>query len=219
MKQLERRTELADVALRARPVSGRRDQVLPVGGALRAAVPGGELARGSVVAVGPSPAGGGGSVAFSLLAAPSSAGLWCAAVGTPDVGVVALAELGVDLEHLVLVPDPGRRWAEVVAALLPGMDVVLVAPPGSVPAGVAQRLAARVRERRAVLVVLSRRAPWPIGAELRLAVAGEEWQGLGAGHGHLRRRRLQLQVSGRRAAAREQTSEIWLPHPSGAEQP
>lgn len=206
-----RRTDLADAALRARPLSDRRDQVLPVSPVLGALVPGG-LIRGSVVAVGPSAAGATTSLAWTLLAAASGAGSWCAGVGTTDVGVVAVDELGVDLDRLVLVPEPGRRWAEVVAALVPGMDIVLLAPPGPVGPGMARRVVARARERRAVLVVLDRHGRWPIGPDLRLTVTSETWEGLGAGHGHLHRRRLSVQVSGRRAAARARTDDdIWLP--------
>ena len=79
-------------------------------------------------------AGGGTTLAFALLAAASTAS-WCAAVGTADPGIVALAELGVDLGRLVLVPRPGPLWAQVAATLFDGVDVVLVRPPGSGAAG------------------------------------------------------------------------------------
>jgi len=157
--------------------------------------------------------GGGTTLGFALLAAASAAS-WCAAVGTADPGLVAFAELGVDLGHLVLVPRPGPLWAEVAATLLDGMDVVLVGPPGPVRPGVARRLAARVRERRGVLVVLGAR-DWPEGADVRLTVETGAWQGVEAGHGHLQGRHLEVLSTGRRAATRPMRVGLWLPAPSG----
>jgi hypothetical protein len=158
-------------------------------------------------------AGGGTTLGFALLAAASTAS-WCAAVGTADPGIVAFAELEVDLGHLVLVPRPGPLWAEVAATLLDGMDVVLVRPPGPVRPGVARRLAARARERRGVLVVLGSRG-WPEGADVQLTVGTGSWQGVEAGHGHLQGRHLEVVAFGRRAAARPVRVGLWLPTPSG----
>ena len=217
------------LAVRARPTSSSRDQLLPLLPALAPLFPRGGLQRGGVVTVGigdgtsgadgggPTPstpvAGGGTTLGFALLAAASVAS-WCAAVGTADPGIVAFAELGVDLGHLVLVPRPGPLWAQVAATFLDGMDVVLVRPPGRVRAGVARRLAARARERRGVLVVLGSRG-WPEGADIQLTVEAGAWEGVGAGHGHLQGRHLEVLSSGRRAAARPVRVGLWLPAPSG----
>ena len=217
----------ATVAARARPTSSSRDQLLPVLPALGPLFPRGGLQRGGVVTVGTGDgtsgaegggtgrhgAGGGTTLAFALLAAASAAS-WCAAVGTADPGIVAFAELGVDLGHLVLVPRPGPLWAQVAATLLDGMDLVLVRPPGTVRPGVARRLAARARERRGVLVVLGSRT-WPEGADVQLTVETGTWQGVEAGHGHLQGRHLEVVVAGRRAAARPVRVGLWLPAPLG----
>ncbi|MHB8329418.1 MAG: hypothetical protein ACYDD6_07340 [Acidimicrobiales bacterium] len=203
-------------AARARPTSARRDQLLPLLPPLIPVVPGGGLQRGSLVAVEPDDGvGGATTLAFALLAAASAGGSWCAAVGVADPGVLAIAELGVDLDHLVLVPRAGPGWAEVVAALLDGMDAVVVCPPGPVRPGVARRIVARARERRAVLVVLARHAPWPEGPDIHLAITGGTWHGVGQGHGHLQGRRVEVVVSGRRAASRPLRAEVWLPAGSG----
>src|SRR5580700_3443431 len=173
----------ATLAARARPTSSSRDQLLPLLPALAPLFPRGGLQRGGVVTVGigDGTAGGGTTLALALLAAASTAS-WCAAVGTADPGLVAWAELGVDLGHLVLVPRPGPLWAEAAATLFDGMDVVLVRPPGTVRPGVARRLAATARERRGVLVVLGSRT-WPEGADLQLTVETGTWLGVEAGHG------------------------------------
>lgn len=209
------------MAARARPTSSSRDQLLAVVPALVPLFPRGGLQRGGVVTVGigegTSGAGGGGgggtTLGFALLAAASTTS-WCAAVGTADPGIVALAELGVDLDRLVLVPRPGPLWAEVAATLFDGVDVVLLRPPGSVPSQAARRLAARARERRGVLVVLGSRG-WPEGADVSLTVEAGAWQGVEAGHGHLQGRHLEVLASGRRAAARPVRVGLWLPAPSG----
>lgn len=204
-------------AARVRPTSDRRDHLLPVDRSLQALLPTTGLTRGTVIEVRPAPDPGGGgatSLAFSLLAAASAVG-WCAAVGVPDAGVLALAEMGVDLDRLVLVPRPGARWAEAVAVLSEAMDVVLLCPPGRTGQGTARQLTARARRHRAVLVLLARHAPWPEAPDLLLTMGPGRWQGVGAGHGHLRRRQVEVEVGGRRGAARTMRADLWLPDPGG----
>jgi hypothetical protein len=177
------------------------------------------LQRGAVIAVGvgDGTAGGGGrTLAFSLLAAASAGGSWCAAVGTADPGMLAIAELGVELGRLALVPGPGGAWPDVTGILLDAMDIVLVCPPGRVRPGVARRLAARARQRRAVLVVEAGPGTWPEGPDVRLTVEGGGWDGVERGHGHLRGRYVEVVSSGRRSAVRGTRSGLWLPAASGA---
>jgi hypothetical protein len=112
----------------------------------------------------------------------SAAGSWAAAVGLPDLGMVAAAEVGIVLERFPLVPAlPPHRWTAVVGALLEAMDIVLVGPPSHLPAGQARRLAALARERGAVLVTIG--AGWPHPVDLRLGTVERRWLGLGWGHG------------------------------------
>ncbi len=216
---------LVDVSLaaRARPVSSSRDQLLPLLAPLAPLLPGGGLQRGTVITVDagartPSDTSGGGAstLAFSLLAAASAAGSWCAAVGTGHPGILAIAGLGVDLDHLALVPTPGSAWPEVTAILVDDMDVVLVCPPGRVGSGVARRLVARVRQKRTVLVVRGGRAVWPEGPDLHLAVEDGTWDGVDTGHGHLDGRHVEVVTSGRRSAVRGVRTGLWLPASSGA---
>jgi hypothetical protein len=130
-------------------------------------------------------------------------------VGLPDLGLVAAAEYGIALERLALVPDPGPEWPTVVGALLDGFDVVVATPPGPVDAALAGRLAARTRQRGAVLVPFG---PWA-GADVVLEAAGGGWSGLGPGRGRLTRRTLVITRRGRGAAARTREVTVWIPRP------
>jgi hypothetical protein len=174
--------------------------------------PGGEIGDTRVGRSG----GGASTLAFALLAAASTAGSWCAAVGTAHPGILAMAELGVDLDHLALVPCPGATWPEVTAILLEDMDVVLLCPPGPVRPGVARRLAARARQQRAVLVVVeSGPGSWPEGPDVRLTVESGAWDGVEGGHGHLGGRHVEVVSAGRRSAVKAVRTGLWLPAPSG----
>jgi hypothetical protein len=198
-------------AQRARPGTAERsegDRPLPVLPALEPLFATGGLRRGSAVAV-----RGSTSLLLALLAGPSRRGAWCGVVGLPGLGLVAAAEAGIELERLALVPDPGRDWAAVAAALLDAMEVVVVAPQGRVLDGDVRRLAARARQRGAVLLPYGAMS-WP-GAELRLSLASGAWEGLGDGSGHLRSRRVLVRGEGRGSAARTRELALWLPAPDG----
>jgi hypothetical protein len=122
--------------------------VLPVREDL-ADLPTGGLPRGTIIAVDGSTA-----LLLTLLATATASGSWAAVVGMPDLGLLAASEIGVALNRLALVPDPGAELATVVVALLDGVDLVVIAAAGLVQAGakgqaMARRLAARARKRGA----------------------------------------------------------------------
>jgi len=152
------------------------DRIIEMPAPLCDLLPGRGLRRGSTVAV-----RGSTSLLFAVLAAATQAGGWCAVVGMPELGLVAAAELGVVLERLALIPDPGPDWPSVVAALLDGIDVVVVAASAA-PVVLARRLTARARQRGAVLVGVG---GWA-AAELTIEVDHGVWCGLGRGRGRLR---------------------------------
>ncbi len=183
-------------------------QTLPVPPALEPLLPDGGLRRGTTVA-----AAGSTALALALIAATSAAGSWCAVVGCPWLGVAAAAEAGVELSRLALVPDPGRQWAETVAALLDGVDVVVGCPPAQLSAPEMRRLSLRARERGAVIIPLETatgRSAW-MGADIRLTAVEGRWEGIDSGAGRLRARRVVVESGGRGAAARPRRAEFWLP--------
>ena len=124
---------------------------VPVLAALRGLLPGGGLARGSVVC-----ADQPGMLCAALLAGASRAGLWCAVAGLPQFGVVAAANAGARPDRLMLVPDPGARWPEVAAVLLDACDVVLLGVAGHVPARIRAQLETRARAAGSVLIAAGR---------------------------------------------------------------
>ena len=145
------------------------------------------------------------TLALALLAGPSRAGGWCAAVGVSDFGAEAAVALGVDLDRTVLVPDPGEQWLEVTSALVDVATMVLVRPHGRIAPSAVEKLSARLRKRGAALVVWGE---WP-RCEVRLTASEPSWAGVGQGHGHLRARR--LVVEARRGTAPPRRGALWFP--------
>jgi hypothetical protein len=182
---------------------------LPVTPPLAGLLPGGGLRRGSTVSVRGSTA-----LVLALLADATREGSWAAITGLPAIGVVAAAELGVDLDRIALVPDPGAEPAAVLSALIDGFDLVVLGPAltRGVAPQLARRLAGRVRNRGAVLLAAG---PWP-GADVELGVSARRWHGVTEdGFGHLRFRDVVATSRGRGAAARPRTAALRLPGPGG----
>jgi hypothetical protein len=166
----------------------------------------GGLRRGSVLAV-----AGSTSLLIAVLAAVSAGGSWCAVIGLPTLGVVAAAEAGVAVDRLALVPDPGPDLAGVVGALVDGVDLVVVGDPAGLAPAQSRRLAARARQRGAVLIGVG---SWP-GADLRLSLQDAVWHGAGVGDGYLRERRVTVLAEGRGSAARPRRVVVLLPSADG----
>lgn len=187
------------------PGLGGHLQVVPELGEL---LPGGALKRGGCVGV----AGRSGrtSLLLRLLAGPMATGSWAAVIGIPELSALAAAELGVTLDHLALIPDPGTPWLDVTAALLDCLDIVVLSPPRRCRPTDARRLLARARQRRSVLIIVdgwtspamasgaSSVNCWPESPDVIVEATETDWQGLRVGHGSLRHRRITVETGGRR---------------------
>ncbi|GAA4742761.1 hypothetical protein GCM10025783_12730 [Amnibacterium soli] len=200
-------------SMQARTLGAR---TMPTNEAVAPLLPGGALRSGVAYA-----APGSLALAMLLLAGPSAAGAWCGVVGIPEFGAEAAAELGIALDRLVLVPAPAEHWLSVTAQLAEVLPVVLVRPPaaGASP-GEVSRLASRLRQRDATLLVAGR---WS-GAEATLEVTGGSWSGIGAGWGYLSARELDVVVTAREVRSRhrlriETGFRLGAPLPAAAPQP
>jgi hypothetical protein len=178
---------------------------LPVLDALAPLLPGGGLRPGWTTQI-----GGMGATSLALaFAAKASETSWTALVGLPHIGLRAASELGVDLEHLVVVHE---STVDVFAAVIDAFDVVVSCPP---PRRTAPRIAARVRERDAVLLTIGRHPYDRPDADLTIVGSAPRWYGIEGGHGHLAARTIDVSVSGRRAAGRPRHATLWLPDAEG----
>ena len=205
----EARAHLHGVAQGAAPVVLARDRAVPLAGALGDLVPGGMVARGSVLRVTGRPGAGATTLGFELAAAVTGLGEWAAVVDVDATfGPLAAADVGVALERFAVVRRvPPARWATVVAALLDGVSLVMAEVPRGIGAADARRLVARARERDAILMVCAPAGRWQAGAALTLRAESSAWVGLDDA-GFLRSRSLHVHVEGRGAAARPAVREL-----------
>lgn len=162
---------------------------LPTHPAFSSLLPGGGLRPGAAYSIASSS-----SLLLALLSQPSQTGSWCGVVGMPDLGAEAAEHAGVDLERLVLVPDPGPRWLAVASTVAEVLTVVAVRPSSRATDKDISRLAARLRDRGAVLLV---QGPWP-QVEASLELSEPRWSGLGRGHGYVSGREVTVTARSRR---------------------
>lgn len=194
---------------------------IPLHRLLRPLLPGGVLARGTIVAA-PSRTGGtragGGAISYStlpLVAGATAGGAWAAVVGFPNFGIAAASGLGADLSKILMLDEPGDRWPDAVAVLAGAVDLVLLHAPGRPDAAQLRRLANRVRptdrQPGCALVVTS---VWE-GAHLTITTRDPHWEGLGDGTGNLTGRRVTISATGRATYGRQREIELWLPAADG----
>ncbi len=187
------------------------ERTLPVRDGLANVVPGGVLQRGSTLAV-----HGNGATTFglALLSEAAQRGSFLAIVAPSSFNLAACADAGVPLRRVVQF-DLGERTArpQMIAAILDGFDLVLLADRHRFSARDARQLVARNRERGSVLV-RCQQPPWAEAADLRFDLADPAWSGLGQGSGHLQSRQIVVQASGRRHGA-SRRHQVWLPAVDG----
>jgi hypothetical protein len=209
---IQRATQAAiqrgNLALLPEPVTTGTDAVpdttglLPADPQLAPLLPWRGLKRGTTIT-----AAGSTSLLMLLLAgAMRGTGSWAAIVGMPQIGWIAAAELGMDMDRVAVIPEPGPDWPTITAALLDGVDMVVVQPPADTTASVATALAARARLKGAVLLTTR---TWP-GADLALEATERRWHGLQTGRGRLRYCELAVRAAGRGRAVRAKTATLQL---------
>lgn len=149
------------------------------------------------------------SLMLALLARPSREGRWCVIVGASGLGLAATQQAGVDLDRLVMIPNPGTYADQVTAALIEAFDVVVWQPSAPIVPAVARRLATIARRCRSLLIVnqpdhgvgTTVSPQWTVDrARWSLRVIGRQWEGIAAGQGHLQRQRLDVEVASKSGA-------------------
>jgi hypothetical protein len=199
-----RAARLAALLAQTTPAEDADASYLPAPEVLADLLPGGGLRRGAATEVDDP------HLALALLGAASPLGFH-AAVGLPELHWVAGEPYGLRLEQLLVVDAPGEKWADVVAALAPVCDVVLLAPPARMEPRVSKRIDALLRRHGTVLLTMGH---WP-GSALRLGVSADVWHGLGDGHGMLSGREATITATGRGAITRMRSARVWLPDGRG----
>jgi hypothetical protein len=132
---------------------------------------------------------------WALIAQATQNGHFAATVGLSHLGVRSAEDIGVDLDRLVVVHQPGSHWWHSTSLLSDAVSLVVVAPRGPLPsAHQRDRFEARLRERGSTLLLCGH---WP-GAEAQISVGRSSWEGLGRGSGLLQRQRLRLILEARR---------------------
>ena len=169
------RSAVALVKDRAAGVGATGQNSFAVPKALEQLLPQG-LPRGSVCCV-----EGSTTVLLALAAQVTQQEGWTAFVGTTDINFVAAQDLGMKLERVIVVPEPGGHVPEIMATLIDGMDLVVVGQQLGLTSRQQSRLTARARERGTTILVAGQ---WP-GARLHLYGRAGQWQGANQGLGRL----------------------------------
>ena len=204
------------------PAGAAHERRLPVEEALSPLLPGGSIRRSTIIAV-----HGHGSVtlAVALAAEASRQGSWVAAVGMADLGVVALAERGIDLRRWALVDLPvttrgGSLATDVLGAVVGGFDLVLLGSAIRLGNTSARRLLGRMREHGTSLIcalgnAVSGNIATGLQPEVSMTIEQTLWTGIDDGHGRLLARQAEVTAGGRGAASRRYRMLMWLPSADG----
>jgi len=180
---------------------------VPVAPALASLLPSSGLERGGVYAcAGDAPM----SLLFSLVATATSVGSWLACVDVPRVGLMAAHEYGVALQRVMCVSTGGhtQSYAQVVGALVDGIDLVVVSSP-TCSAAETRRIVARAKASGSVLIILGRAGQ--LSPDVVLSSSTPELHF----HTHASSRTMSVQAHGRRVY-NQRALTVQLPAADGA---
>jgi hypothetical protein len=180
---------------------------VPVAPALASLLPSSGLERGGVYAcAGDAPM----SLLFSLVATATSVGSWLACVDVPRVGLMAAHEYGVALQRVMCVSTGGhtQSYAQVVGALVDGIDLVVVSSP-TCSAAETRRIVARAKASGSVLIILGRAGQF--SPDVVVSSSTTEWHF----HTYASSRTMSVQAHGRRVY-NQRALTVQLPAADGA---
>ena len=148
------------------------------------------------------------SAVLSLVAHATQCGSWLAMVDMERTGLVAAHEHGVALERTLCIDTAGAPWAQVVGAVVDGVDIVVLSSPRCSPAD-ARRITARARAQGTVVIVSGNPGAFVPDTSLRVRTVSWEFDS------HAAARTVHVQVAGRRVHG-ARGAELLLPSRSGA---
>ncbi len=186
------------------------------------------LRGGSTVLIGGVRGHGMTSLAFGLCAGPTRDRRWVGMLNLSRASLVGATELGVALEHLVVIPHPVERVAGAASVLMEACSLLLLGSDRPVSVHDARRLQRRAREYRCVLVVLAppitlragsgssssmaSQRYWPEVPDTLIEVVKSTAAGIGRGDGHLSSRQLRVEVTHRRSTSVREVHELTFPN-------
>ena len=165
------------------------------------------------------------SLAFGLCAGPTRDRRWVGMLNLSRASLLSATELGVALEHLVVIPHPVERVAGTASILMEACSLVLLGSDRPVSVHDARRLQRRAREYHCVLVVLAPPATtrassswsvasqrhWPEVPDTLIEITKSTSVGIGHGEGHLSSRQLRVEVAHRRGSSEREVHELIFP--------
>lgn len=158
---------------------------------------------------------GASTLCYRMLAAGAAAGLYAALLDPLGrCSPAAIAEAGVPIDRFVIIRPPSARrvggWAaKSLGALIDGFSISGVLDPQVIGERAWSRVAARVREREAVVVAAGPEAPSRV-AGIRISLSDPRWRLDVAGR--LESRTVAATVEGMAAPRRDQVSLASPPH-------
>lgn len=178
--------------------------VLELGTVLSPLFPDGGLRVGASYRISHTPA-----LFSAIVAEATKQGVRCVVLGMPTLGLEFTRRLGADLEHLILIPRPGRRLVDIVSAVSEVVPLVLCATPTRVSEKEAARLASRFRDRACTFLTTGTWSPAYASIECR----DPRPVGIGKGWGAITEQAVTVTVHNRTGERR--TAAVLLPGRSG----
>lgn len=164
--------------------------IIPVPEALSGLLPGGGLARRTMVCMNECP-----TLAVHLLVHAARHGETVGVVGWPELCFAEMSEYEDVFARVVYVPDPGIEPLSVAATLSEGLDLVFCyLPQKEVTPSRARPLLGKLRRGTASIIVVGAQVSNP-AVRLRATVRG--FHGVGRGTGRIRTLELSVEVSAR----------------------
>jgi hypothetical protein len=174
---------------------------LPVAEALKNLFPEEALVRGRTLLC-----SGDAALSLSLrsVAAATQAGSWLGVIGIAHFGLMSACEQGVALQRMVLVTPPNNKheWANTVAAVADGFEIIMLQVPRGISVADAKRVQTRIQSRRNVLIIVDTARQPALQSvfqpDVVLHTNTLRWHGIEQGSGYVQSREIGVAVSGRR---------------------